>query len=140
MAVFRATPGTYNPFHNWYNDGYVYEVEIELPAREDLTQQHGYLHAGIATTVADSAGGYASYSLMPAGSSVLAVEFKVNLLAPGRGELFRARGRVQRPGRRIFVAEIEVEALEAGSWTRTLTGLQTSICLHDTPDDAGRGS
>src|ERR1700694_3376488 len=66
-------------------------VEITLPYRADLAQQHGYLHAGIVTTVADSACGYAAYSLMPAGSEVLSVEFKVNLLRPARGETFVAR-------------------------------------------------
>ena len=64
-------------------------VEIELPHREDLTQQHGYLHAGITTTIADSAGGYACFSLMPPKASVLTVEYKVNLLAPAAGERFR---------------------------------------------------
>src|SRR5918912_1005150 len=79
------------------------EVEIELPFRPDLTQQHGYLHAGIVTAVIDSACGYAALSLMPAAAEVLSVEFKVNLLAPARGELFRARGRVVKAGRTITV-------------------------------------
>src|ERR1700704_4095929 len=61
-------------------------VEITLPYRSDLTQQHGYLHAGVITTIADSACGYAAFSLMPAGSEVLSVEFKVNLLRPAKGE------------------------------------------------------
>ena len=61
-------------------------VEIELPWRDDLTQQHGFVHAGIVGTIADSAGGYAAYTLMPAGSSVLSVEFKIHLLAPADGE------------------------------------------------------
>lgn len=63
-------------------------VEITLPYRKDLTQQHGYLHAGIVTTIADSAAGYAAYSLMPVGSEVLSVEFKVNLLRPAKGRRF----------------------------------------------------
>src|SRR6266566_3239498 len=61
-------------------------VEITVPYRTDLTQQHGYLHAGVVTTIADSACGYAAYSLMPAGAEVLSVEFKVNLLRPAKGE------------------------------------------------------
>ena len=61
-------------------------VEIALPFRADLTQQHGYLHAGVVTTIADSACGYAAYSLMPSGSEVLSVEFKVNLLRPAAGD------------------------------------------------------
>ncbi len=70
-------------------------VEIELPFRADLTQQHGFFHAGITSTIADSAGGYAAYSLMPDGASVLTTEFKINLLAPADGELLRARPRAQ---------------------------------------------
>src|SRR5215831_17319522 len=62
------------------------EVEIELNFREDLTQQHGYIHAGIVTIIADSACGFAAYSLMPENSEVLTVEYKVNFMAPARGE------------------------------------------------------
>jgi uncharacterized protein (TIGR00369 family) len=68
-------------------------VTIELPYRAELTQQHGYFHAGMVSTVADSAGGYAAYTLFPAGSSVLTVEFKVNLIAPADDERVRAVGR-----------------------------------------------
>ena len=74
-------------------------VEIELPFDEALTQQHGFLHAGVISTALDSACGYAAYSLMPAGAAVLTIEFKVNLLAPGRGERFLFRGSVTKPGR-----------------------------------------
>lgn len=74
------------------------EVHLELPFRAELTQQHGYLHAGIVTTLLDSACGYAAFSLMPADATVLSVEFKVNLLAPAAGEKLLARGRV--PGAR----------------------------------------
>jgi uncharacterized protein (TIGR00369 family) len=109
--------------------------EIELDYREDLTQQHAFLHAGVSTAIADSAGGYAAYSLMPAGSSVLAVEFKVNLLEPARGQRFVARGRVIRPGRRLTVSELEVEAVSAGGTHLVLRGLQTAICLPGRPDD-----
>src|SRR2546422_11412768 len=72
-------------------------VEITLPFRADLTQQHGHLHGGMITTIADTACGYAAYSLMPAGSEVLSVEFKVNLLRPARGERFVARAEVIKP-------------------------------------------
>jgi uncharacterized protein (TIGR00369 family) len=78
-------------------------VEIELPFRSDLTQQHGFVHAGVITTIADSACGYAAFSLMPAEASVLTVEYKVNLLAPARGDRFVARGRVVKPGRTLTV-------------------------------------
>src|SRR6185295_19725759 len=76
-------------------------VEITLPYRPDLAQQHGHVHAGIVTTIADSAAGYAAYSLMPAGAEVLSVEFKVNLLRPARGESFLARAEVIKPGRTL---------------------------------------
>ena len=86
-------------------------VVIEIPFRADLCQQHGFLHAGVLTSVADSACGYAALSLMPAGSDVLSVEFKVNLLAPGRGRLFRADARVVRSGRTLTVCQAEVVAV-----------------------------
>ncbi len=114
-------------------------VEIELPFREDLTQQHGYLHAGISTTIADSAGGYAAYSLMPSGASVLAVEFKINLLNPAKGQLFRARGRVAKPGRRLTITEIEVDAIDGDNVIMCLMGLQTSMCLPGESDTPERG-
>ncbi len=104
-------------------------VEIELSYAIELTQQHAFLHGGAATSIADSAGGYAAYTLMPADASVLSIEFKVNLLEPGEGERFRARGRVVRAGRRVSVCEIEVEALRAGRAQRILFGLQTVLCL-----------
>ncbi len=79
------------------------EVEIELPFREDLTQQHGYLHAGIVAAVVDSACGYAALTLAPAGAEVVSIEFKLNLLAPAVGERFVARARVRRAGRNVTV-------------------------------------
>ncbi|MCO5388536.1 MAG: PaaI family thioesterase [Desulfosporosinus sp.] len=87
------------------------EVEILLPFRDNLTQQHGFLHGGIITTIVDTACGYAAFSLMPAGASVLSIEFKVNLLAPAKGERFLARGMVVKPGRTISVCSGEVFAL-----------------------------
>ena len=85
-------------------------IEITLPYRADLAQQHGYVHAGIITTIADSACGYAAYTLMPAGSDVLAVEFKVNLLRPAKGETFVARAEVIKPGRTLTVTRADVHA------------------------------
>ncbi|HEX6045460.1 MAG TPA: PaaI family thioesterase [Pyrinomonadaceae bacterium] len=85
-------------------------VEITLPYRADLTQQHGYVHAGVVTTIADSACGYAAYTLMPVESDVLAVEFKVNLLRPAKGELFVARAEVMKPGRTLTVVRADVTA------------------------------
>jgi uncharacterized protein (TIGR00369 family) len=86
-------------------------VEITLPYRTDLTQQHGYVHAGIITTIADSACGYAAYTLMPPGSDVLAVEFKVNLMRPAKGKTFVARAEVVRSGRTLTVVRADVHAL-----------------------------
>src|SRR5258708_34438981 len=86
-------------------------VEIALPYRADLLQQDGYLHAGIITTIADSACGYAAYTLMPAGSNVLSVEFKINLLRPAQGETFVARADVIKPGRTLTVVRGDVFAL-----------------------------
>jgi uncharacterized protein (TIGR00369 family) len=89
-------------------------VVIELPARADLCQQNGFLHAGAVTSIADSACGYAALTLMPEGHDVLSVEFKVNLLAPARGELFRAEATVVRPGRTLTVCRAEVVAVTPG--------------------------
>lgn len=80
-------------------------VEIEFPFREDLTQQHGYLHAGIISTALDAACGYSSLTLMPADAAVLTIEFKVNLLAPGRGDRFLFHGNVTKQGRTIMVSD-----------------------------------
>ena len=105
-------------------------VEITLPYRPDLAQQHGHVHAGIVTTIADSAAGYAAYSLMPVNSEVLSVEFKVNLLRPARGESFLARAEVIKPGRTLTVARADVFGI-GGSRDRELvaTMLATIICL-----------
>lgn len=90
-------------------------VDIVLPYREDLTQQDGYVHAGVITTVADSACGYAAYTLMPAGSGVLSVEFKVNLLRPAAGQEFVAEARVVKAGRTLTVTRCDVYARAAGA-------------------------
>ena len=105
-------------------------VEIELPFRKDLTQQDGFLHAGAITTVADSAAGYAAYTLMPAGSRVLSIEFKVNLLRPARGERFIARAEVIKPGRTLTVVRADVFAVSANSERELVATLQgTMMCL-----------
>ncbi|MBD0372039.1 MAG: PaaI family thioesterase [Pyrinomonadaceae bacterium] len=87
------------------------EVAIELPFHDGLTQQHGYLHAGIVTAIADTACGYAAYTLMPEEADVLSVEYKINLLSPARGEKFIARANVKRAGRNLTVCEAEVFAI-----------------------------
>ena len=100
-------------------------VEISLPYRKDLTQQDGFLHAGIITTIADSAAGYAAFSLMPAGSSVLSVEFKVNLLRPAKGERFVARAEVIKPGKTLTVVRADVFGFEGAESTLVATLLGT---------------
>ena len=89
-------------------------IEISLSYRSDLTQQNGYVHAGIITTIADSACGYAAYSLMPPESDVLAVEFKVNLLRPAKGDRFVARAEVIKPGKTLTVVRADVVAIAGG--------------------------
>jgi uncharacterized protein (TIGR00369 family) len=110
------------------------EVELELPFRADLTQQHGYLHAGIVTTLLDSACGYAAFSLMPADATVLSVEFKVNLLAPAEGELLIARGRVLRAGRTLTVCEASGLMRKGGGENAVAHMVGTLMALHGKPD------
>ena len=97
------------------------EVAIELPYREDLTQQDGFVHAGIVTAIVDSACGYAAFTLMPADAAVLSVEFKVNLLAPAVGERLIARGRVVRAGRTLTICAGDVVAVREGAETAAAT-------------------
>lgn len=105
-------------------------IEIVLPYRDDLTQQHSYLHAGVVTTIADSACGYAAYTLMPPKSEVLSVEFKVNLLRPAKGESFRARAEVIKAGKTLTVVRADVTATSAtNESTLIATMLATIICL-----------
>ena len=109
------------------------EVEIMIPFRDNLTQQHGFLHAGIITTIVDSACGYAALSLMPAGASVLTIEFKVNLLSPARGENFLARGTVVKPGKTITVCSGNVYASVAEESKLIATMTATMMALQDRP-------
>jgi uncharacterized protein (TIGR00369 family) len=89
-------------------------VTIELPWTQELTQQHGFLHAGIVATALDSACGYAGSSLMPADAGVLTIEYKINLLAPARGQRFRMTASVIKPGRTISVSEGRAFAIDNG--------------------------
>jgi uncharacterized protein (TIGR00369 family) len=104
-------------------------VEIEIDVREDLTQQNGYIHAGIVTTVLDSACGYAAFSLMPADAGVVSVEFKVNLLAPAKGERIRAYAEVKRAGRTLTVCSADAFAVDGEGETICATMLATMFCL-----------
>lgn len=108
--------------------------QIRLPFRPELTQQHGYVHAGVIGTIADSAGGYAGYTLMPRDSSVLTVEYKLNLLAPARGEALIAEGQVIRAGRTLVVCRADVVAAEGEDRTLCATLIQTLMTMHGRPD------
>ncbi|HXE57820.1 MAG TPA: PaaI family thioesterase [Gemmatimonadales bacterium] len=102
-------------------------VDVMLPYSAALCQQNGFLHAGVTASVADSANGYAAYTLAPPGTDVLAVEFKINLLAPARGSHFVACGRVVRPGRTLTVCLAEVFAHDGAERTLVATMLSTII-------------
>jgi uncharacterized protein (TIGR00369 family) len=110
-------------------------IEIRLPYRADLAQQHGYLHAGIVTTIADSACGYAAYSLMPPNSEVLSVEFKVNLLRPAKGETFSAVAEVVKSGKTLTVVRADVFGIEEDRRELVATMLGTMICLSNSSHD-----
>ena len=105
-------------------------VEIEMPFSDALTQQHGFLHAGVISAGLDSACGYAALSTMPENAAVLTIEFKVNLLAPGRGVRFLFRGSVTKPGRTIVVADGQAYAFGADEEAKliaTMTGTMMTI-------------
>jgi uncharacterized protein (TIGR00369 family) len=110
------------------------EVDVELPFRGDLTQQNGFIHAGMLAAVLDSACGYAAFTLMPAGAGVLSIEFKVNLLAPAVGERILVRGRVVRAGRTISVCTADAYAVRDGveRHVSTMTGTMMTMLDRDT--------
>lgn len=102
---------------------------IRLPWRGDLTQQHGFFHGGVVGTLADNAGGYAAFTLLPADHSILTVEFKVNLLSPARGEALESESRVVRAGKTLLICLSEVFALRHGGRHLCATGLVTLMGL-----------
>ncbi|MEY2244017.1 PaaI family thioesterase [Streptomyces sp. BF23-18] len=103
-------------------------VHIALPARPEVTQQHGYVHAGATSAIADSAGGYAALTLFDEDSEVLTVEYKINLLAPAAGDHLEAIGTVLKPGRTLTVCLLEVYGVQAdGARTLVANGQQTLI-------------
>ena len=107
--------------------------EMRMAFRPELAQQHGFFHAGMVSMLADNAGGYAAYTLMPAGSEVLAVEFKINLMAPAKGEEMIARARVAKSGRTLTVSSIEVAMLDGGREVEVALMQQTCMALAGTP-------
>jgi uncharacterized protein (TIGR00369 family) len=110
-------------------------VHIALPYRAEITQQNGFVHAGATAAIADSAGGYAAFTLFPEDSAVLTVEYKLNLVAPARGEYLEAQGTVLRPGRTLTVCRLDVFAIEGQMRTLVAAGQQTLIRVPD-PDFA----
>lgn len=112
-------------------------VEIVLPYAKGVTQQHGYFHGGSIGAIADTAGGYAAFTLFPPDSTVLTVEYKINIMAPGKGERLVAVGEVARLGRTLSVVKVEVYAEAAGKRTHCATATQTLICLMGRADDRG---
>jgi uncharacterized protein (TIGR00369 family) len=104
-------------------------VAIALPFRPELSQQHGFFHAGLISTIADSAGGYAGFTLFPPDTGVLTVEFKMNLLAAADGERAIAIGEVVRSGRTLTVCRLDAYVEKEGRRTHCATGLQTLMCL-----------
>ena len=111
-------------------------VTIRVPFRAELTQQHNYFHAGVSGAIADSACGYGAYTLMPADSSVLTVEYKLNLLAPADGDELTARARVVRSGKTLKVCAADVHAKKNGKEVHCATMLATIMCLPGKSDRA----
>ena len=113
-------------------------VEIRVLFRGDLTQQHSYFHAGVTGAIADSACGYAAYTLMPADSSVLTVEYKMNLLAPADGEELIARAGVVRSGKTLKICSADVFVRKDGAEQHCATMLSTVMCMAGKQDAPGK--
>ncbi|MGC2855580.1 PaaI family thioesterase [Novispirillum sp. DQ9] len=111
--------------------------ELVMPFNRDFTQQHGFLHAGAVTTVADSAAGYAAFSLMPADSSVLSIEFKQNLLSPAIGDKLIARAEVVRAGKTITVVDCRAFMVNKGQEKLVGMMVATMMCMHGRTDAQG---
>lgn len=105
-------------------------LEIHLPHRGEITQQHGYIHGGVVGMIADSAAGYAANTLTPADASVLTVEYKMNLVAPADGQRLVARGEVVKPGRTLIITRAEVFAIRDEQWTLCALMQQTIMVMH----------
>ncbi|MDV2117924.1 PaaI family thioesterase [Alcaligenes faecalis] len=111
-------------------------VEIHLPHWEGVQQQHGFVHGGVVGMIADSAGGYAAMTYTPLGASVLSVEYKLNFLAPAKGESLLARGAVVRQGRSLIVTQAEVFAVEEGKQTLCALMQQTIMVMQGRAEKA----
>lgn len=111
-------------------------TEIHLPHKPDITQQHGYIHGGVVGMIADSAAGYAANTLTPHDTSVLTVEYKLNLLAPADGQRLVARGEVIKPGRTLLITRAEVFAVRDEKWTLCAVMQQTIMAMHGKKEGA----
>jgi uncharacterized protein (TIGR00369 family) len=109
-------------------------VHIVLPSRPEVTQQHGYFHAGATSAIADSAGGYAAFTLFPENTAVLTVEYKLNLLVPAVGDHIEAVGTVLKPGRTLTVCRLEVFGVQGSQRSLVAAGQQTLICVNGRPE------
>lgn len=114
--------------------------EIIVDFTPDLAQQHGYFHGGLIGTIADNAGAYAAFTLLPEDASVLTVEYKMNLLAPGDGERLVARARTLRAGKRLSVSQVDVFVARAGAELLCATALVTLMPMSGFPDRPSRES
>ncbi|WP_421880716.1 PaaI family thioesterase [Pacificispira sp.] len=110
-------------------------VEMRLPYRPELGQQHGFFHGGVIGTLADNAGGYAAFTLMSPEDSILTVEYKMNIVSPGRGDALVAVGTVLKPGRTLTVCEVKVYAETAGDRKLCATAICTLMTMKDMSDD-----
>lgn len=110
------------------------KVVLRMPFSPQLTQQHGYFHAGGTSALADTAGGYAGFTLFPENSSVLTIEFKINLLAPAQGDYLLAEGRVIRSGRTLTICQIDVYGVRGEARTHVALAQQTLMCVHGKRD------
>ncbi|WFE87276.1 PaaI family thioesterase [Roseibium porphyridii] len=109
-------------------------VDLELDLGPDLTQQHGYFHAGATSSIADSAAGYAALTLFPPEAGVLTSEYKINLLNPADQPVLLARGRVIKPGRTLTIARSDVYGLDDGTQVHVATGLFTLMSVSGVKD------
>lgn len=109
-------------------------VEMRLPYRPELGQQHGFFHGGVIGTLADNAGGYAAFTLMAPEDSILTVEYKMNIVSPGRGEALVAVGTVLKPGRTLTICDVKVYAETAGERKLCATALCTLMTMKDMSD------
>ncbi len=107
------------------------EIELEFPYQSNLTQQHGFIHAGIVSTVLDTACGYAAFSLMPENAAVLTIESKINFLSPAKGELFQAVAKVVKPGKNITVTNGELFSYSEGNRKLVATMAGTIMSVYD---------